>query len=409
MGIISVTTQASINSIFKQRSNFDLRRLLAGTDNILNGVLQGLQETALHGDRLLEAMSGSLKVVPFLASLNASAQAGDGMVGTVNDNVEGLRDECTRALRPPKKHRVRKEYSRQIRLELTEQAYCQGILYALLVSQSSLITLIRPKDHSIHPADLHILLSTIASTDALRLPNSESWIPICLPRFNSRGFLHAFVSYVDSQAEASEPVSRTKEETERESNLGLGIILVTAEKEGFFDMKAWKDEIVKQLLRTPTGLSSTISSAPSDSLYTRLIKAIVPSPLAPNATQQEPATFQSQSFLPVTHQPYIQPVKHFWYKSKTHVQIFTPFCPRGTSASDPATSFSGIYAASAMRRQGLLAQYLNIRDALHSTINRTMFDASHKLVYLATGEEAILGLVSHNIIVVLASALRLSE
>lgn len=409
MAIISVTTQASINSIFKQRSNFDLRRLLAGTDNILNGVLQGLQETATHGDRLLEAMSGSLKIVPFLASLNASAQAGDGNVGTVNDNVEGLRDECTKALRPPKKHQVRQECSNKGHLQMTEQNHHQGILYALLVSHSSLITLVRPKDHSIHPADLHILLSTIDSTDALRLPNSESWIPICLPRFNSRGFLHAFVSYFDSQAETSGTDSRSIEEAGSESDLGLGVILVTAEKEGFFDMKAWKDEIVKQLLRTPTGLSSTISSAPSDSLYTRLLKAIVPSPLSPNATQQRPATFQSQSFLPAPHQPHIQPIKHFWYKSKTHVQLFTPFCPRGPSASDPPTSFSGVYAASAVRRQALLAHYMNIRDVLHSTTNRTRYDGSHKLVYLATGEEAILGLVSHNIIVALASALIMSE
>ncbi|KAK9893695.1 DUF254-domain-containing protein [Cystobasidium minutum MCA 4210] len=376
LSIISVTTQASIASIFKQRSNFDLRRLLAGTDNILNGVLTGLQETSLQVDRLLEAVSGALKVVPFLADLNHSLQtSGSNSSIATEYNVEGLRDECTKALRPAKAQ--------------------EGMLYALLVSNSSLITLVRPKDHSIHPADLHILLSTIDSTDALRQPNSESWIPICLPRFNSRGFLHAFISYFDSEAGADEE-GRDSVNAQQERDLSLGVILVTADKEGFFSMKTWKDDIVAQLLRKPTRLSSTISATPQHSLYNRLVKAVVPvniTPLPPTENGGHQAHLpDGKTRLTAHQQPEIQPIKHFWYKSKTHVQIFTPFCTSEGVGTHSATSFTGVYANSSERRRTLVGMYLHAREALHNTAGRSRGDGPSKLVYLVGQEEAVLAM-----------------
>lgn len=217
----------------------------------------------------------------------------------------------------------------------------------------------------------------------MRLPNSESWIPICLPRFNSRGFLHAFISYFDSQADATAEETRSSQDTRLEESLGLGLILVTADKEGFFDMKSWKDHIVAQLLRRPTGLSSTISALPQESLFTRLLQAIVPA--ANNAS----ATLQDQN-----HLPSIQPIKHFWYKSKTHVQIFTPFYTAERGKLVSSTSFSGVYAASATRRQALIAQYLHVREALHNSAGRTRGDGPSKLIYVVTQDEAVLGLVS---------------
>lgn len=86
------------------------------------------------------------------------------------------------------------------------------------------MTLLRPKKHSVHPSDLHILLNTIFSSPSLVAPGSESWIPICLPRFNAGTILHALVSFIHKD---------------------LGIVMVSSDKEEFFALKEWKDAVTQ--------------------------------------------------------------------------------------------------------------------------------------------------------------------
>ncbi|KAJ9109166.1 hypothetical protein QFC21_000495 [Naganishia friedmannii] len=68
-----------------------------------------------------------------------------------------------------------------------------NLLYVLLVVDNKIVTLLRPRKHSIHPTDLHLLLNVLSSSPALRA--SETWLPICLPKFNPDGFVYAFISY----------------------------------------------------------------------------------------------------------------------------------------------------------------------------------------------------------------------
>ena len=42
-----------------------------------------------------------------------------------------------------------------------------------------------------------MLLLNFVESQKKALLESESWTPVCLPRFNDRGFLHAYVAYVD--------------------------------------------------------------------------------------------------------------------------------------------------------------------------------------------------------------------
>lgn len=88
------------------------------------------------------------------------------------------------------------------------------------------MTLLRPTKHSIHPTDLHILLSTIYSSTTFRTPDSESWIPICLPRFNNKGFLHAYISFLTD---------------------GTGIVLISAQRDAFEGVKKYGEEIKTRL------------------------------------------------------------------------------------------------------------------------------------------------------------------
>lgn len=90
----------------------------------------------------------------------------------------------------------------------------KDILYIILIANNRVVTLIRPRKHSIHPAgiyihifegflfiymiflDLHIILNTIHSPSIYNSPANASWIPVCLPKFNPTGFVNAYITFL---------------------------------------------------------------------------------------------------------------------------------------------------------------------------------------------------------------------
>jgi hypothetical protein len=90
-----------------------------------------------------------------------------------------------------------------------------NIVFALLVAQDKLVTLIQPyhRQHQLRVSDLHLIINFFSgkrtmmptSTNMLSGTHSaaptaataELWIPMCLPRFNSSGFLYAYAKCLD--------------------------------------------------------------------------------------------------------------------------------------------------------------------------------------------------------------------
>lgn len=109
----------------------------------------------------------------------------------------------------------------------------------ILVSSGRLVTLLRPKRHSVHPTDLHILLSTILSNRAFVEGGTHNWLPICLPRFNNAGFLHACVTFFDrpSASHVIDPNHRT------------GLILLGGDTNSFEPMKSHSESVQQKLLQ----------------------------------------------------------------------------------------------------------------------------------------------------------------
>ena len=56
------------------------------------------------------------------------------------------------------------------------------------------------KKFFIHPADLHLILNLVDSSESFK--TAESWTPICLPKFDSNGFMHGHVSYLAEDCQA---------------------------------------------------------------------------------------------------------------------------------------------------------------------------------------------------------------
>ncbi|KAI8801940.1 vacuolar fusion protein MON1 [Cladochytrium replicatum] len=170
-----VLTQLQINRILEQRLNYDLRNLLQGTDVFMHSLAKSFY---INAGQFLT----SLKCLRLPGALRAR-------IGTIlSSNV-------------PKQ-----------------------LLFGILLVDDRLVNLVRPKRHALHPSDLHLLINMVSSTSAFE--TTESWIPICLPHFNSRAFLHCYVSYLTAE---------------------LCLILMSTEKDAFFEMSAFRSRIASEM------------------------------------------------------------------------------------------------------------------------------------------------------------------
>lgn len=104
--IISIITSTQLNRIFEQHRNFDLRRLLGGTEPFLDHLCSTVGSEARY---ILNAVH-ALRIHPQLRQTVGQA------------------------------------------LQLAKYQSKNGLLYGLLLVKNQLITILRPKKHSFHPS-----------------------------------------------------------------------------------------------------------------------------------------------------------------------------------------------------------------------------------------------------------------
>lgn len=85
------------------------------------------------------------------------------------------------------------------------------------------------KNYFIHPADLHLIFNLVNSSESFKA--AESWTPICLPKFDSNGYLHGHVSYLAEDCQAC-------------------LLLLTVDRDVFFTLSEAKQKIVEKLRRS---------------------------------------------------------------------------------------------------------------------------------------------------------------
>ncbi|XP_068598851.1 vacuolar fusion protein MON1 homolog B [Brachionichthys hirsutus] len=148
--IISMLTQASVSRIFEHKKNYDLRRLLAGSEKILDGLLNLVDSDPSF---LLEAVH----CLPLASS---------------------LRDSLSQIL---------------------QKAITPNLVFSILIAKNQLLTIVQEKtvieDTRLEPADVHLLLNLIGASSAFQA--GEIWTPICLPLFNPDCYFYAYISYLD--------------------------------------------------------------------------------------------------------------------------------------------------------------------------------------------------------------------
>ncbi|XP_071562761.1 vacuolar fusion protein MON1 homolog [Temnothorax nylanderi] len=180
--IISVLTQSQLNRVYDQRRNFDLRRLLTGSERLIDHLLNFM-------DREPAFFLGAIKCLPLLPSMRSSI-------------TQTIIQTC---------------------------AKIKNLVFAILLANNQLVTLVRMNKFFLHPMDLHIIQNLVDSSESLK--TAESWTPICLPKFDSNGYMHGHVSYLAEDCQAC-------------------LLLLTVDRDVFFVLSEAKQKIVEKLRRT---------------------------------------------------------------------------------------------------------------------------------------------------------------
>lgn len=148
--IVSMLTQASITRIFEHKKNYDLRRLLAGSEKILDGLLN---------------------LVDYDPSFLLSAVHCLPMASSFRDSLS----------------------------QILQKAITQNLVFSILIANNQLVTIVQERmvieDAKLNPSDLHLLLNLIRASSAFQ--SGEIWTPICLPSFNPDCYFYAYISYLD--------------------------------------------------------------------------------------------------------------------------------------------------------------------------------------------------------------------
>jgi len=197
MQILSTLTLPNMQKMFINRPSTDLRRPLQGTTSLLSALADSF--TRGSPSTLLSAL------------------------------------ECLR---------IRKTQREGINRTL---AKCRtpSLLYGLVVAGGRLVSVLRPKKHSLHPGDLQLIFNMLFEAEGVRAGGGESWIPLCLPGFNNTGYLYMFVSFV--QDGQSSPQSATNPSNAESGKDDIAIIFISANKEAFFELRKMRDDLVEQL------------------------------------------------------------------------------------------------------------------------------------------------------------------
>ncbi|KKA28637.1 hypothetical protein TD95_001871 [Thielaviopsis punctulata] len=126
------------------------------------------------------------------------------------------------------------------------------LLYGLIVAGGKLVSVIRPRQHSLHPSDLHLIFNMLFHSGGVRAGEGENWIPLCLPAFNNQGYLYMYVSFFDADSgESIRPTSasNSRPETPKRPDEDVAIILISADRESFFELQQMRSEVVEQLAK----------------------------------------------------------------------------------------------------------------------------------------------------------------
>ena len=181
--IFTLTDQ--VQSIFKRSPGYDLRSMMGPNvnDSIRNLLdrFDPIDEDGSNGGYSRQDSSDSHKH----GVDNTAHGTGCGLFLT-----SGV--ECINPI-PPE---IRENASK-ILIDACGKDNSSNLLFAILMVGTRLVTIVQPLNprSQLHTSDLHLILTFVGRQPGLL--TNELWFPLCLPRFDSSGFLYAYTSCLD--------------------------------------------------------------------------------------------------------------------------------------------------------------------------------------------------------------------
>ncbi|PWA41249.1 vacuolar fusion protein MON1 [Artemisia annua] len=117
--------------------------------------------------------------------------------------------------------------TRQVAGSILQDVADSGVLFAMLMCGNKVVSLVGAQKVSLHPDDMLLLANFVMSSESFR--TSESFSPICLPRYNPMAFLHAYVHFID---------------------VDTYLVLLTSSSDAFFHLKECRILTEKVLLKS---------------------------------------------------------------------------------------------------------------------------------------------------------------
>ncbi|BFF96174.1 vacuolar fusion protein MON1 homolog A [Drosophila madeirensis] len=231
--ILSILTYSHMTKIFEKRKNFDLRRLLSGSERLFFNLLANDSSSARVSNNIFTFLTNSIRVFPLSTTVRSQI-------------TSAIQSNCSKI---------------------------KNLVFAVLIANNKLIALVRMKKYSIHPADLRLIFNLVECSESFK--SSENWSPICLPKFDMNGYLHAHVSYLADDCQAC-------------------LLLLSVDRDAFFTLAEAKAKITEKLRRS------------------HCLEAI-------NEELQQP--FNAKLYQQVLGIPEL---RHFLYKPKSTAQLMCP-------------------------------------------------------------------------------------
>lgn len=233
--------------------------------------------------------------------------------------------------------------------------------------------------------DLHILINTIHSPSIINNSASASWLPVCLPKFNSAAFVNAYVTFL--KREDSSPISRdassqqdiapvasndrggngaddssTTTKADLSAHMGLVCVSGSADLEA---VRTWCDIAAKARHFFCSCDSDLIERFPTQKMQQdRLLDAIS------NWIQGGQSEY-------VVSDLRVPGLRHFVYKSRAHIQVTMPVFEEPYENLDD--------------RRRLITLYQSLYDAIHAKSGQ---GSTLKLQYMRLQNECVMGWVS---------------
>ena len=243
----------------------------------------------------------------------------------------------------------------------------KDILYAMVVVNDRVVTIARPRKHTVHPVDIHVLLATIGSPAVKG--NTSSWLPICLPKFNPNGLLHAYASYLTlPDPIPSQPII-TKQEDGAEGEVPLD-----------------NEEGTSEVLQEPS-ICLVIISASGDFEVVRQWADVATERLNEAESLKHLVKAAQKSAYSVDELG-IPGLRHFFYKSRANVQVTAPVFEGVESLGKEGVREE---ADREEEWERLFALYRLVWDAIHAKSGQ---ECTLKLQYVRTEKVCVMGWVS---------------